>query len=73
MRELYSNDCAFCSAKEGKHCYIEKGSKQCIEQIIEWLQKECEKVANEPKHMGEIIQENIKNLKNIIDNEFKGE
>lgn len=48
-------------------------SSPCPEIIKQWLQKECEKVANEPKHMGEIIQENIKNLKNIVDNEFKGE
>lgn len=33
----------------------------------------CEKAVNEPKHIGEVIQERIKILKNIIDNEFKGE
>jgi hypothetical protein len=33
----------------------------------------CEKAVNEPKHIGEIIQESTKKLKNIIDNEFKGE
>ena len=37
------------------------------------LPTECEKAVNEPKHIGEIIQESIENLKNIIDNEFKGE
>ncbi len=57
---MNDNICVMCGAELPTEC----GKQYCAE---------CEKTVNEPKHIGEIIQKSIKNLKNIIDNEFKGE
>jgi hypothetical protein len=57
---MNDNICAMCGAKLPTEC----GKQYCAE---------CEKVASMPKHIGEIIQERIESLKNIIYNEFIGE
>lgn len=57
---MKDNICVMCGAE----LPTEHGKRRCAE---------CEKVASAPKHIGEIIQESIENLKNIIYNEFIGE
>ena len=57
---MNDNICVMCGAELPTEC----GKQYC---------GQCEKTIKEPKHIGEIIQKSIKNLKNIIDNEFKGE
>ncbi len=57
---MNDNICVMCGAEL---------PTECVKQYC----AECEKVASEPKSIGEIIQKIVENLKNIIYNEFIGE